>query len=481
MNSEEKIQTVSSQEAVDENDNTCFVCSEKYNKKRKPIVCTMCNYSCCIHCTKQYLLDKEKEIDTMHCMSCKKAWNEKIYLSHFAANFKSTWRAHRIEIGMNKEDRMLETYSHSYSILKKKKELEKSMKEMIKSTNEEKKRLRALLKDMDTKKNLYIAQITHEIEQLSIDKKIEAGEKCDIDGCTGYSHPQNAEDRWRVCIECNQRKCMDCYEKYTDEHQCSKEMLETVKMVEDNTRKCPGCNIRISKITGCDQMWCVRCRTTFSWKTGQIVHTRQIHNPHYVEFMRNNQNLERDIHDIPCGGIPSIEYQDLLARVKLPSLIHSELNRIQLSAQYIQHQIIIRMHHTLQVDHKANLAMDLLNETITKDQWKVKIYNLDAKMKTVQAMIHVVKSLLIVIIDHMNSIILTGRHHHFQLRSEMDVQVEVYKAFISELNEYRLYFNEVSESIHRENSQRRFLCLGPDWGFTKKPFESAKVEVKESV
>jgi hypothetical protein len=50
----------------------------------------------------------------------------------------------------------------------------------------------------------------------------------------------------------------------------------------------------------CDQMFCVECHTAFSWKTLQI-QTGTIHNPHYFQYMRNNQQLDRNPLDIQCG------------------------------------------------------------------------------------------------------------------------------------------------------------------------------------
>ena len=50
-------------------------------------------------------------------------------------------------------------------------------------------------------------------------------------------------------------------------------------------------------------MWCISCHTAFDWRTGEIVSGR-VHNPHYIEFKRQNIN-SREHGDIPCGGIPS--------------------------------------------------------------------------------------------------------------------------------------------------------------------------------
>lgn len=70
-------------------------------------------------------------------------------------------------------------------------------------------------------------------------------------------------------------------------------------MIRKESKPCPKCGVRISKIDGCDQMWCVECKTAFCWKTGEI-ETRNIHNPHYFQFLRER------------GGIVPRNPQDVL-------------------------------------------------------------------------------------------------------------------------------------------------------------------------
>lgn len=56
-------------------------------------------------------------------------------------------------------------------------------------------------------------------------------------------------------------------------------------------------------VKNCSQMFCVNCNTAFDWRTGNIV-TGRIHNPHYYEYMSSRGNLDREIGDVQCGGLP---------------------------------------------------------------------------------------------------------------------------------------------------------------------------------
>jgi hypothetical protein len=84
-------------------------------------------------------------------------------------------------------------------------------------------------------------------------------------------------------------------------HVCDPDRVATTQLLDKDTRPCPTCRTPIFKIAGCDQMWCTQCRTAFSWRTGAI--ETIIHNPHYYEWMRmNNQTIPRNPLDIVGGG-----------------------------------------------------------------------------------------------------------------------------------------------------------------------------------
>jgi hypothetical protein len=98
-------------------------------------------------------------------------------------------------------------------------------------------------------------------------------------------------------------------------HTCDPEQKESVALIIKESKACPKCGERISKIDGCDQMWCVDCHTAFSWTTGAIVNGI-VHNPHYYEFLRKQGNgaAPRNAGDVPCGGIPYYRHVYTLLR-----------------------------------------------------------------------------------------------------------------------------------------------------------------------
>lgn len=120
------------------------------------------------------------------------------------------------------------------------------------------------------------------------------------------------------CPLCSTKACKDCHESLIEGHTCNPDVVANVKALAKEARPCPTCAANISKIDGCDQMWCTQCQTTFSWRTG-LKETGHTHNPHYYEFMRRNGGqLPRAPGDAPMQacGMPTL--RDILTRTGKP-------------------------------------------------------------------------------------------------------------------------------------------------------------------
>ncbi len=91
---------------------------------------------------------------------------------------------------------------------------------------------------------------------------------------------------WK-CGMCAQTVCKNCREVKGDTlHTCDPDKVASVKALAKEAKPCPKCAAMISKIDGCDQMWCTQCHTAFSWRTGNV--ETYIHNPHYFQWMRQS-------------------------------------------------------------------------------------------------------------------------------------------------------------------------------------------------
>jgi hypothetical protein len=84
------------------------------------------------------------------------------------------------------------------------------------------------------------------------------------------------------CGTCQVRFCPDCREQKVEGHTCDPALVETIKAIVADSKPCPSCGFPISRVSGCDQMYCTQCDTPFSYSTGAVV-KGVIHNPHYYE------------------------------------------------------------------------------------------------------------------------------------------------------------------------------------------------------
>jgi hypothetical protein len=103
--------------------------------------------------------------------------------------------------------------------------------------------------------------------------------KCPQATCEGFLTAQYR------CGLCEIHVCAHCHIPKTEDHTCDPAVVETIKQIRKEAKPCPKCASLISKVDGCDQMWCTQCHTTFSWTTGAVA-TGVVHNPHYFQYMR---------------------------------------------------------------------------------------------------------------------------------------------------------------------------------------------------
>ncbi len=271
---------------------TCPICIDKYNKSIKSeIKCYFedCNYSTCKECVRTYLTGTVHE---PHCMKCKKKWDLEFTKNALNASFmQKEYKMHRQTILVDRTiSQIQEHYPAAIQLSQKRKE-DAAVKVVMDEINK--------LHDQINEKYSKINAIRRE----SIKPIIEAEKRkfvmpCQTGGCRGMLSTAYK------CELCEKFTCSKCFESIVgekDDHTCDPNNIETAEEIRKNTRPCPNCGCRISKIDGCDQMWCIECNTAFSWSKGTI-ESGAVHNPHYFQWMRQNGGVPRtDMPGIGCN------------------------------------------------------------------------------------------------------------------------------------------------------------------------------------
>lgn len=260
---------------------SCNICVENFNKNtRTKVSCEFCSYEACKSCWKTYFLSINEHAKCMNS-ECEKYFTRKALAKNFDDAFLNN--AYKNHVG----DMLIQTEKNLLPLTQKDAEAYKENEIIKQKQNEIKQKMKALKKEL-TEMELQYRELKRKENQLYNKKgEIEKEEKntfmkkCPRNECRGFLSTQ-----WK-CGVCNLYTCKECHEPMNDEHKCNPQTLETIKMLEKDTKNCPSCSSLVYKINGCDQMFCVICKTAFDWKTKRII-KGVIHNPHYFEWIRNN-------------------------------------------------------------------------------------------------------------------------------------------------------------------------------------------------
>jgi len=250
----------------------CYICVENVLQE-KIFSCNICKYKNCIDCHKKYLLTS---VNDPHCINCRTA----IPFNNFISKFNdknwifTKYKVHKENILLEKEKNLLKVTIRYMSI-------QNDIKKLLSVKNEKLKELRNIESQIDE------LNITSKIKNPKIKYKF----SCPKETCKGYLNEEY------ICELCNMNVCKKCYSEIKEEesksHVCDEALVETFNLIKKEAKPCPSCGEFISKISGCDQMFCVSCGNAFSWKTG-LIEKGIIHNPHAHAFFQNNAGAQQN-------------------------------------------------------------------------------------------------------------------------------------------------------------------------------------------
>ena len=276
----------------------CTICSEKI-RASTVVSCAKCAETNCRTCFQTYLLNSPL---TVSCMHCRGPLSDDFIITNTSTKWRlSVYKNYKEEILLDVEKAKLPE-SQKYAIAVKEAKylhvsLEKQLVELYGLPYSMIEKTVGSIRD-----NMAICQRV--IDTLGKEVVIGPDNKvivkaCPVDGCRGFLSGDFS------CGLCKTSVCNDCHEiKIGVGHSCLADNVASVKALAKEAKPCPSCAATISKIDGCDQMWCTQCQTTFSWRTG-LKELGRVHNPHFYEWMRRNGGMPREPGD-ECGA-PAID------------------------------------------------------------------------------------------------------------------------------------------------------------------------------
>ena len=283
----------------------CQVCCSDVSSY---IVCGNCKWSACTPCIQTYLLSTP----TPRCMNCSSQFTEhflRIYL-------QASWIDRKYKPYLKEQ-----LFAQERNLLSQDVEVAKIYKEYIEGkrlaaksdlTVEEamayisacrfrrkreadynlisdyKAHIKRIVVDLNKLYTGYLDNNIWQPQSQNDDEKIiskKYNRPCVQPNCKGFID-ENHVDGWK-CAICEVVICKDCrVVKNTSTHSCDPQIIQSIKLIQEETKPCPTCAEPIFKPFGCDHMFCTVCKANFSWKTGQLIPASQQTNPLYREYMQ---------------------------------------------------------------------------------------------------------------------------------------------------------------------------------------------------
>jgi hypothetical protein len=437
----------------------CPICLDHFTSIiRQPIICSYCPHTTCRQCTSQFLLSSLNE---PHCMHCKREWNREFIDTKLTQTFrKGPLKLHRRRVLMDRERGRLPAMQvfvqahmtiqnasiRLYTLKKERKalkeqrnkiqveytsggfeELTDRLKPIVTELATKKLEIRKLEKDIMNSRLILLGQEKPEMRQQFI-------MKCPAEECRGF-----LSSAWK-CGTCDKFFCSDCHaiksSMRDEQHVCNEDAKATAVMIRQETKPCPKCGIRISKIDGCDQMWCIECHTTFSWNTGQILLNTVVHNPHYYEYLRktNGGNIPRELGDIPCGGLPNA-YQFTRAVFDCPNVsvpIKQKLTDALRGINDIHYARLPGFPLRPNANINRDIDIEYLMQKISEEEWGTKLEQAETRFERKKEIGLVLQTLVHIASEKLTAV----------MNARPEEKKKVYEKTVEEMENVRKYVND---------------------------------------
>lgn len=357
---------------------TCRICAESYTGTiRRKIDCPFCHEGICYKCVEQFILSITSD---PYCMYCKKVWPRSLLKDFCTPTFlNSKYAKHRQNILVQREKSYIPELQVFVEREKVARDLQKTantiLGEIRDLENEYRKKHKILFsKHEEIERNIRTLRNRRNIsseEELSKEKR-KFVRRCTVDGCKGY-----VSSSWK-CGLCSNWICPDCFEckgqTQDSPHTCDPATIETANLIKKSAKPCPSCGEMISKIDGCDAMWCTACHTPFSWKDEKIIVSGNFHNPHHLDWIRKNGGeVPRTHGDVVCGGLPHFYTFNSRFLSKFPGQAGQYIATAYRTTAHIQDVEMRRFRKHLEPVRSDLIVwngMHYLMNRITEDEWK---------------------------------------------------------------------------------------------------------------
>lgn len=266
----------------------CDICTEQYNKSKKCITCKSCDFMCCSVCLENYFKTSKA---TPQCMNCHKPWNHQYLAETFGASCLKRILEEKKEL-LFVEQKALFPHTQEYvRIVDEVEDVEEAIKDKLAEIKKSKQELNDLYyrnnrlhnRMHNIQRNCLNPQRVNDSSASSSSKNVYI-QQCNKNDCKGFI------DLSGVCGLCKTIYCKKCMLEKTEGHVCNENDVLSVDMIKKDSKSCPNCTTLIHRISGCPDMFCTSCHTSFNWNTLRIDKNGNS-NPLYYRWLREGAGL----------------------------------------------------------------------------------------------------------------------------------------------------------------------------------------------
>lgn len=438
---------------------SCNICCEYYNKSTRAVVkCCFgdCNFEACKSCVRKYLLSSTSD---PHCMNCKKSWNQdfmtmNLNRSFVSREYKETRMDLLLDSEMSKMPQTMEAAQREQQIIRE--------RQHIYETDEQIADLQLKIKMLAKKRRehrIAIQNLHNNFAQVKEKRKFIM--PCPGNDCRGFLSSQYK------CEMCNMHTCPKCLviigPNKNVEHVCNEDMVKSAELIKQETKPCPSCGTRISKISGCNQMWCTNCHVAFSWSSGTI-DNGPVHNPHFYEYQKTtnaNGVAPRNPGDVVCGGLCNIYtlrdniktrlHRTAYCKENIETMNHvkkitTDINSLHRIGLHISEVSLPHFRHQARdIDHNESLRVDYILKRKTKQELRNTVYQRDHSRQKNNEVLYILELINVSLIE-MFAQIVQSESIGEEFAKELDDSLKQFENLSNYCNEQ---FETISVSYNR--------------------------------
>jgi hypothetical protein len=310
-------------------------------------------------------------------MNCRHVWNREFLDTHLTRSWREgKLKRHRATLLFDRERSMLPATQPAVEIELQKREVAKEYEAIAYKLMELKSAVAQL--EAERERQQYFMrhgrwpEETEEIKEKPVRHQFIA--PCPVSDCRGFLSTSYK------CGTCQKQFCSACRELQTEAHTCDPALVETIKAITKDSRACPSCGTAISRVSGCDQMWCTQCDTPFSYRTGERL-TGTIHNPHYFERLQKMGAalIQGPLHNHCPQGLPT--YHSLL-NVRADYIkghLQTLFRKLYQAAAHVQAEVMPSLSNPATPADNTDLRVKYLLKELDDHQFKLLLQQRDRK------------------------------------------------------------------------------------------------------